>query len=403
MATISWRGTAPATKQKDILTVGGTIEADDRFIITLTRENGTTEILNVAAGATDPATVASNIAAAAAGLTSPAFAAITWLADGPDVIAEAKTPGVPFYAAVSTTEAGGGNPDDQTFSRSADTPNSGPNDWNVAENWSTGTKPAASDIVFIENSSVDILYGLNQAAVTLSALHIRQSFEGRLGQPSAYLRISASEVRIGEHYGSTNPTGSPRIKLDLGTTQTAVWIFNSARYAAEPNLPPIRLVATHSSNRLTLQRGRVGICCESCVETSTVHTIDVGYVSQLTNDANLIAGPGLTINTINVLGGSATIENAVTNVNVHGGAITLAGNADIGAITCTGGTLYAQTSGTIDTIYHEGGTIDFDRCLIPRQVSNLTILKNKPGRLRDTARRITFGTISLLGPLDLTW
>lgn len=49
---IIWQGGAAAVAQVDSLTPGGTIEADDLFLVTLTAEDGTTHVLSVAAGAT---------------------------------------------------------------------------------------------------------------------------------------------------------------------------------------------------------------------------------------------------------------------------------------------------------------------------------------------------------------
>lgn len=403
MATRIWTAAAPAVNQVDTLTVGGTIETDDRFIVTLTGEAGETETLNVAAGSTVAADVAAAIAAAAALLNTPLFSAVNWSADGADVVAQAKVAGVPFYCAVSTTEAGGGAADSQTFTRTATTANSGPCDWNVADNWSEATKPTTGDIVYIENCATDILYGMNQAAVTLAALHIRQSFLGRLGLPNAYLRIQASAVRIGEHYGATTPAGSPRIKLQLGTVKTDIFVYNSARYAAEPNLPPIRLLATHANSTMVIQRGRVGIACENSAETSQINSLTVGYVANQAADADVVCGPGLIINSVSHYGGSTTVQSSLESAIVYGGALTLAGSGDVESLVCMGGTTYCQTTGTIASLEITGGTADFDRCAVNRTVTQLSLYTTGTGKIKNTTSKTLFLTVQMTLPKEIYW
>lgn len=403
MATRYWIGTAPAVKQLDTLTVGGTIETDDRFIVTLTGEDGETEVLNVEAGSTVAADVATTIQAAASALTTPLFAAITWSTNGADILAEAKTAGVPFYCATSTTEDGGGAADDQTFTRAATVANSGPCDWHTAANWSDETKPVTGDTVYIENCATDILYGLNQSAVTLAALHVRQNFLGKLGQAGAYLRIGATIVNIGEHYGSTTPAGSPRIKLDLGTTQTAIFIYNSARYAAEANLPPVRLLADHNNTALYLQRGHVGLCCENPTETSRFDRIVLSSIDNQRSDANLVCGPGLTLNELLQNGGTCALQSAATTIEIRAGTLTIAGTGAIGTLVVRGGIVYSQTTGTIALLYLYGGTLDFDRCTATRTVSILYFSCEAPGRIKDTLGRVSFTAVTFAPPLNLSW
>ena len=119
MATKIWLGGASTTAQVDTLTVGGTIENDDVFIVTLTAEDGTTTSVTV--DGPDHGGNATSVTAAlqseCAASTHPLFAAITWTnPTSTTVVATAKVAGVPFYLSVSTTEAGGVTMNTSSFS-----------------------------------------------------------------------------------------------------------------------------------------------------------------------------------------------------------------------------------------------------------------------------------------------
>ena len=143
MSQVYWKGGTTAVAQVDTLTVGGTVETDDIFSITIYGEDGSSATLNVAAGSTTPATVATNIATAFNASTNPLFTPITAAANSATVTLTADNAGIPFYASVNTTEANGSAADSQTFIRSETTKNSGPNDFNTLGNWSTANSAVA--------------------------------------------------------------------------------------------------------------------------------------------------------------------------------------------------------------------------------------------------------------------
>ncbi|MEQ9069333.1 MAG: LamG-like jellyroll fold domain-containing protein, partial [Gimesia chilikensis] len=103
------------------------------------------------------------------------------------------------------------------LSQSTTSPNSGPHNWDVPANWNTNTIPASSDTVYIADSDIDILYGLDQSEVMLAELHVEQTFTGDIGLPrintdggtgnsyyeyrETYLKIGATELFIGEKEG----------------------------------------------------------------------------------------------------------------------------------------------------------------------------------------------------------
>src|SRR5687768_5979997 len=90
-------GSFTAVAQVDTLTVGGTVEADDVFKVTMTGEDGTAVTLDVVAGSTTIATVCTNIATAFNASADARFIPVTALAGATTVTLTADTAGVPFY------------------------------------------------------------------------------------------------------------------------------------------------------------------------------------------------------------------------------------------------------------------------------------------------------------------
>ena len=371
MATPRWVGNALAVAQVDTLTVGGTLEADDRLIATI---NG--KALNVAAGSTVLATAATTFAAAweAADATYyPEFAEATAAAtSGGALTVTADLPGVPFTVTASTTEAGGGAADAQTFVRAAVTANAGPNVWGTAVNWSTGAVPVAGDTAYIDNTDIPILYDLSQAGATLAALVIAQSFEGDVGLPKAneaggypeyrseYLAVDCSSIVIGLGPGN----GSGRLKINSGTVQTAVVVHNTGS-PAEVNLEAFLWKGTHASNTLVVRgNASVGVAVFGS-ETAVIATLT------LEGNARVRCGAGTTLTTVNVNGGTLEINSNVTTLTVYDGVVTVSGTAAVTTLNLYGGTVIYNSTGTLGTAtVGEGGFLDFSQGAGAVTVSN---------------------------------
>jgi len=373
MATLKWRGDAPAVAQVDSYTVGGTVEADDVFKHVVSNKT-----LSVTAGSTNTTTVATTIAAAWNALSStayPEFAEATAAGNGAAVTFTADTAGKPFTCAYSTTEANGGAADDQTYSGSTTTANAGPNVWSTAANWTGGSAPANNDTVWIENSTVSLLYGLAQSSITLTALNIPNSFTGTVGLPErngggyyeyrdGYLAISATTVNIGDGPG----TGSGRIKLDTGSNATTVNVYGSGS-PLERGRKAVLLKGTHASNVLNVTQGSVGVCTLAG-ETGQFATVRVGYETQQDSDADVELGAGLTLATLTMSGGKVSLANGGTTVTQEGGTLTIEGGA-ITTLTIRGGTCIVKGAGTITTAKVSGsGVLDFSQDLRAKTVTN---------------------------------
>lgn len=400
MSTRVWRGDAPAVAQVDTLTVGGTIEADDLFIITI---NG--KSLSTPAGSTVAATVATTIAAAFNASEIPEFKEITALAtSGGALTLTADVPGVPFTVTVLTTETGGGSADSQTFGRSATTANSGPKDWGTAANWSGGAVPVNSDDVVFENSANDCLYGLDQNAVTLTSLTIKASFTGKIGLPrnnplgyteyrQRYLKVGATTVKVGQGSGA----GSSRILLDTDTDQTNVEVLSTGSAQGQGEYPLV-WKGSHASNELTLQKGVMAICPEYG-ETAQLDKLYVGFRTNKAGDSTLYCGTGLTNDEVFQSGGTLTLQSNVTSLSQKGGGVAhLLGSMTVGVLTSTGGQCFYETSGTMTAgSIQAGAVLDFTRDMSARTVTDLTALA--PAKIIDSGRSVTWsnGIIAIGG------
>ena len=305
MANVLWIGNARSIAQVDTLTVGGTIETDDIFIITI---NG--KSLSTVGGSATAATVATTIATAFNLVTDPEFAEITAAAtSGGALTLTADTAGKPFTATVSTTETGGGSADSQTFATAATTANVSPSAWADTDNWSTGAVPVSTDNVYLDGNS-SILYGLAQSSVTLASLTVAQTFTGDIGLPerattgyneyrATYLAVSATSLV----YGLGKGGGSGRAKIDVGSNQCALTVHGTGG-AKDSGLPALLWKGTHASNTAVVRGGSVGIAALA-TESATLLT--------LTQDGGTIEmGDGMTVGDITKNAGTLLSVGATT-------------------------------------------------------------------------------------------
>jgi len=370
MANVRWIGGATAVAQVDTFTPGGTIEATDVFILTVTDKadkNGRTCVISAAAGGTTPTDVVTALKAAWNASTDPLCTPVT--ASGTaTLILTADTAGIPFSVAGTTTETGGGAADDQTFVRAATVASAGPSHWDTAANWDSGVVPggAASQDVYIENSASDIIYGLDQSGIseTLNSLNIGKSFTGRIGYNGAtgysgtYLVIKASSVNIGQHSGIGSPAGSGRIMIDTTSTASTITIYDTSSSPSDTNKPSCRLKAASASTVINIKKGKVGIAYESG-ETTTIGTINQSFVSDQSADASVYIGAGVTLTTYTKTGGSAVLGCAATTVTNSIGTLQTIGAGAIATFNITGGIVTSNSVGTITALNVISGIADF--------------------------------------------
>jgi hypothetical protein len=364
MSTVRWIGGASSVAQIDNLTVGGTIEAGDEFKITVTGEDGSTHTVQFDATDTSIATTVAGLVSAWNTDTNSLCTPITAADASPIVTLTADTAGVPFYVTVETTESGGGAADDQTFVRSADTANSGANDWNTAANWSGGAVPVADDDVYVEDAT--IYYGMDQDGITLDSLNITGSKIGQTvydGYLPKYLIIEPDILNIGASYGPGTKTQQAPILISTSDNNTTINIYDSTTNSDQP---AVWLKTNNTSQVINVFKGVVGVGWGSG-ETSTVDTINILYSTNQTSDSKVYIGSGVTLESLNVHGGISTcLCGVTTGMTVDAGTISYYSTDDTTgktfvSLTIKGGTFTATGPGTITALNSIGGTTDLSK------------------------------------------
>lgn len=369
MATKYWIGRALAVAQVGTFTVTA-YDVATTYSLTV----GGKSVSTIGTGGTTTTTAAALVTAWNAS-TSALFSGVTASNSGAVITLTADTAGVPFTATSSATGGTG-----TIGSYSATTAATGPNFWDATANWSGGVIPVSTDDVVID-SGPSIAYGLAQSAVALASLTIKRTFSGRIGlnrralatsangettdtvEPeyrAVYLAISATTVRIGDHDGTGNPSGSGRIMLDLGTGTSSVVVRGTAS-AVDSGLPAVRLLNVQASSTLVLEGGSVGVAVDSPAEVSTLATI-----STATNNSNdqLQLGQGTTVTTVRVDGGILKMRAAATvaTLTIERGEVTTDGDYTVTTLNMRGGTLYPNhvksAGNAITTANLSGGRTD---------------------------------------------
>src|SRR3990172_2738003 len=372
MSTKYWIGGAPAVKQIQTISITA-FDAATTYKATI----GGQTISQV--GTTDANTTATNLKNQLAASTHPYFAAVVWTVATNVVTGTAVDAGEPFVATASVTGGTG------TISTTVTTANSGPNDWNVATNWSDGVVPVDADDVIIDRGP-NICWGLDQNTVDLTTLSVLQTYTGRIGlnkrrlatnaDASAdtataveyrddYLKISSTKIDLGFNLTSSSAAGSGRIKINntkAGASDLTVHATGNS--SVDTDLPAIRYLANNASANVYIRSAQagIGIAADSFTETSTLGKVSI---SDNTEASKVVTGPGLTLTTWEQNGGQNVMQvtsSGVTTVEVNGGQLTTEGDYTITTMNANAGTVRPnniKTAGNaITTLNIDGGTVD---------------------------------------------
>ena len=412
MAINQWLANGTAVAQVDTYTPGGTIEADDLFILTITGFDGTTEVVSVAAGGTAVADVTAALETAWNSASGDLVESITALDNTTNLTLTADTAGVAFKVTQTTTEAGGGAADAQTFAKASTTPNGGPSDWQDADNWSLGTVPGEdvggddSEEVYVTDSTVDILYGLDNTGATffLKSLHTDMTYTGNIGWDEdagfigAYLQVETALLFIGENFDQSTSPGSARTKIDVGsTTASEITVYNTSS-RSDTNKPACRLMANHTDTIIRdIRKGTVGFSFLD-QEAGRIESAFQSYASASSkaSDSQLSIGRGATIDaSVEAVGGRTTIKCAVPTVTNKDGTMLTIGSGAITTLNSNGGTVTPASTGTITTTVVRGGICDFTASAEPRTATNLQVASGADLRIDTSVVSVPNGILPL--------
>lgn len=349
MASKKYIGRAQAVAQIDTVQITA-YDAATTYILTVGGQTVST------VGTTDADGTATALAAAWNNSTHPYFSGVTASAATDTVTLTADTPGVPFVATSSKTGGTG-----TIGSVTSSTANAGPNVFSTAANWSDGAAPANGDTLVLADTSVDILWGLNQSSLSSITVLIEKSFTGRLGLPvdkfttgpsgaenasydeyrDIYLQIGATEVRIGENFGTGNPVGSGRIKLDLGSTDAQIEVFSTG--SSFDSDPAIKVKDNNSGSDVKVYEN-------GSLEMENEDPADAGEVGTITlfgSQSYIACGAGLTVATVEVKKGRALLHNVPSTLK----------NEDEGHVTMTATSASAITIENRGTLVMAGASL----------------------------------------------
>lgn len=415
MATVYWEPKAAAVAQVDTLQVTGTWLAAETITLTI---NSKAVVITIGSLVT-VSQVATTIQEAWENSTFTDTTAAVTPEDGgqgitehseitatvaSDTVTLTGPAGIPFTLSVAESSASGG-----ITHTAGVTAATSPNHYDEDENWSTGGVPSAADDVFIGNSDVSILYGLDASSVALTSFTVQQDFTGTIGLPRVtsggyseyretdasgnvgYLQIQSTDVRI----GAGNGTGSGRIKINTGSTAAATIKVQNTGASIESALPALQLLSAHASSTLRITDGDVGVAVGPG-ETSTINNLNVA-------GGRLICGLGVSnTGTIGLNEGDVTFGQIPTgSVSQFGGSVVVRSSS---TALCTAWLLWGGTfqyngkasGGTEVTTLQLGGTSTaalFDLAANPNTslaVSNLRMTNN--ATLNDPRRILTGGS-----------
>jgi hypothetical protein len=416
VADKTWIGNAHGVKQIMTFTIGGTwLTADtptwtisDKDIVVTLGANVTTAQVATAlkeawmaatrldgTGGTD---ATSNAGGQEFGEYSEAVATVS----GSVVTIIGKTPGNPITITAADNSAAG------TITPATPQAATGPNHWDNADNWDTGTVPASDDTVILRGSSVPIWHGLPNATLECSVMHY-MSNTGDVGLPEVNARDPAkpySEYRqryvlfdnagggsdIAHRFGIGAGRGSRLMNFCHTLVKCSPVIYNTG--TPDPNLPGTRalnIVCTVNTSTINILNGSVNFGAQFGLTPAWAS------VSQTNGDSMCLTGIHTTAG-VNVLGGNmlAGQSGVLANVRIRNGSLRFQGQT--GTITTlsvfeTGVCNYASTA-TITNLYCYGGTFDLREDAGTFTPTNATLY---PGaKYLDPYRRTTSPTLFLL-------
>lgn len=327
MANKTFLGIAPTVAQVTTIVAVG---ISDATVYTITI--GKSSVSHTTTSTSASALITALLAAAQAS-TDPEFLELTWASPASTTItATANTPGVAHTISVSGSGLGG----------SITTANAGPNEWRSVLNWSEGSVPTGADTVFIDNTSVDILYGLDQtgAGGFYGTINIGPNYTGNIGLPEVnaggydeyrptHLTFRTSGATTLNYEGACS-----RAKFDFGAT-AGVANMKGSGSRIENAYPAVML--TGAIQYLRCYKGDIGVAVlpgQSSTIGASSGEIYVGYVTGASSDVRLqLGGSGtVTINSgasFNLTGGKTTIYNSnlpgTANISEPATLVLLAG------------------------------------------------------------------------------
>ncbi len=256
------------------------------------------------------------------------FQEITWSVSANIITATAQEAGTPFTLTASSS--GGA-----TMTRASVTANTSPNDAGNAANWNRNQQqslPQNGDTVIVQDSSVPILWNLDQLASVRFASYTRwQSFTGTIGlpetNPNGYIEYRPTYFQFAGPSGGVltmilgqgqTGGGPQRERYNVGSQQTVV---NLVGAGSPLDAYSVRFLGSNVFNVLNVYAASMGVAVLPA-ETAAIQTATV------LNGASLTCGAGCTFSgTLSLFNSSAVLFDAPNSVMAQqGSSLTVESN-----------------------------------------------------------------------------
>lgn len=408
-ADVFWLGNADDVKQVDTVTVsGGPWTTGDTATLTCNLQTVTVTVGTSLADADVAAAMAAavNAASATAGIVADEtrnrggqelgeFRDIVASSSAAVLTLTSATAGVPYTVTASDTGAAG------VFTTVVSvTSATGKNHFDEATNWSTGLVPATTEDVILQDSSVDILYGLDNTVTPLN-LKRKNSYTGNIGLPvwntthsgytykeyrQRYLDLpmaapDSAAHRIGETSVATTTSGYTRI--DLGTVAgTALNVsVRDAQAWSSSNGYAVDIVGGQNII-LSVYRGSVILGNDLAENASELKSLITFSKTVPATDAVILVGENVTWDAApaacTFYGGLATLRMpavaALDIIQYAGSTLEIDATSTYDDHTVYGGTVTAIDMDCGDVVLHDGAILNCKRAA-DCNPTNLTVYR----------------------------
>lgn len=405
MATLYWTGAAQDVAQEDTITLGGTWTSSETATVTCNNKSvtittgssidTTTEVAAALAHAlqlthhdSDQITAAGyDYTVNMGGYEVGEFRDMEFDVSGSVITVKSKTPGVPFTITVAEGSTSG-TIALATGGSGASVVPTGKNWVDDANNWG-GTAPSASDkTLILADSSVDILYGLDQLPSD-ATLRVYNSYTGHIGLPvvnnthAGYpyyeyrqrhldMPITATtgtvQVWLGERYASTEARGRRYIDFGTNTGSTKqLYVYDAQDFTDDGHA--VQILGGKELD-IEIQGGTVRLAGIQGSSMS-IDTLRVGMATRPRGPLKVLLDLNTTLNassTLQMDSGEVTFNGAGLGSctgNLYGG--TFLNRTNLGFSTVhvrRGSTLKKLAAGTVANLFvYEGGIFDASQSL----------------------------------------
>lgn len=275
--------------------------------------------------------------------------------DSTIVWVESAVAGIPFTMTVTETSASG------TVTVTSDGTGdsvqaTGKHFFNNGENWSIASVPSTDDTIYLRNSSISILFGLDNTAEDLTCI-VSPTFTGSVGLPVTNTNSSGNpyteyrqrflDLPLTATSGNLDMVvnlSTGHFYVDFGTNDpSSLEVVIESAPTQGPDGASVQIVGGNDLD-LVLYEGRASVG---------------EHIGE--NASNLVAARLLGAGTLEI-GSNSTFDDVANTLDINGtGKIVL--DADITSssqeIYVRNGTLMADAGVDLEDVYQYGGTLDF--------------------------------------------